>query len=219
MLRRLKSGVESQKGAVMIIEATFVFPIMFFIVFFMIMAGNIYFQQARVERIVTEAALEAASKCENPMLDYVKDKAIATDPDNEGIKPYRYIFSGYSSGVCSEVEESMEKKITDFGALGFAGMEAQLDSGATMIKPHIYMITGNVEAVCKFRVDFPIKMIFFPEKIGFDYRVCINQPISDPAELVRNVSTVADALERNEQAMNFKAKLDSGAEKVAKYAN
>ena len=35
VLRRLKSGVESQKGAVMIIEATFVFPIMFFIVFFM----------------------------------------------------------------------------------------------------------------------------------------------------------------------------------------
>ena len=55
-----------EKGAVTIIEATFVFPITFFIVFFMIMAGEGYYQHARVENLVTYTAITGASRCEHP---------------------------------------------------------------------------------------------------------------------------------------------------------
>ena len=56
-----------EKGAVTLIEAAFAFPIMFFIVFFMLMAGSAYFQQARIERIISEATIEACARSENPM--------------------------------------------------------------------------------------------------------------------------------------------------------
>ena len=49
------------RGAMSIVEATFVFPIMFFVVFFMIMAGEAFYQHARVEYFVTVAAIDGAA--------------------------------------------------------------------------------------------------------------------------------------------------------------
>ena len=68
MVEKEKNG---EYGAVLIVEAVFVFPIMFIIVFVMLMAGSAFFQHARVERLVVEAALDGASRCENPMLEKV----------------------------------------------------------------------------------------------------------------------------------------------------
>ena len=51
---------DHEKGAVTLIEAVIVFPIMFIIVFIMMMAGNAYYQQARVERAVVETTLNAS---------------------------------------------------------------------------------------------------------------------------------------------------------------
>lgn len=212
-----KSVVRDQKGAVMVVEATFVFPIMFFIVFFMIMAGNIYFQQARVERIVSEAAIEATSRCENPMLAMMKDGSMSSNPLNDGIKPYRYLFSGYVKNECKSVRDAAYEKIDNFGALGFAGMEANIDSFT--MTPHIYLVVSYVDVYCKYNVAFPIKMIFSDRKIDFDFYIKYRQPISDPAELIRNVSAVEDFAESNEQVQSFLNKLEPVVGKVKKFVN
>ena len=165
---------ESQSGAMTIIEATFVFPIMFFIVFFMIMAGDIYFQQARVERIVTETAISAASRCENPMQALVGD-SVPDDPDNDGIKPYRYLFGGYVKDICRNIEKESTEKIENFGALGFAGTEVR--DLHLSVDPHIYMIISYVDVNCSYRVGFPIRMIFSNKNYDLYLKVDIKQPI------------------------------------------
>ena len=199
-----------------IIEATFVFPIMFFIVFFMIMAGNIYFQQARVERIVTETAINAASRCENPMQALVGD-SVPDDPNNDGIKPYRYLFGGYVKDICRNIQKESTAKIENFGAMGFAGMEVK--NLHLSVDPHIYMIISYVDVKCSYSVGFPIRMIFFDDTFDYDFTVHIRQPISDPAELLRNVSTVEDLIERSKVAQSFFEKLAPVLDKVKKYVN
>ena len=51
--REKMSLLRDETGAVAIVEATFVFPIMFFVLFFIMMMGNIYYQQARIDDIVS----------------------------------------------------------------------------------------------------------------------------------------------------------------------
>ena len=63
---------EKQKGAVAVIEAAFVFPVMFIIVLVMILAGEVFYQRSRVEQAAHIAVIDAAAACSNPMLNYVQ---------------------------------------------------------------------------------------------------------------------------------------------------
>lgn len=208
---------KDERGAVTIVEATFVFPIMFFIVFFMLMLGSVLFQQARVERLAESAALEAAARCENPILEQLDNGKLPTSSNDNHIKPYRYIFSSYAKGICTDVESELRKKINSFGSMGFSGMSAHVDN--VSIDPHLYLLVSNIDLVCNFHVNFPIRMIFSNDNIVFRYRVVIRQPISDPTELVRNISTVQDLGERSEAVTNFMSKFQEVLGKVAKYIN
>lgn len=60
--REKMSILRDETGAVAIVEATFVFPIMFFVLFFIMMMGNIYYQQARIDDIVSRYAIIGADK-------------------------------------------------------------------------------------------------------------------------------------------------------------
>ncbi len=209
----------SEHGAVTIVEATFVFPIMFFIIFFMLMLGSVYFQQARVENIVIRTALETAARCENPMQDVIGGAdAVPTSVTSDGIKPYRYILTGRSQAICDEMAAKMKEEINSFGSLGFSGMEVHL-LGNPSIELSSYFIVSFIQCEADFYVEFPIRMIFSDQSYNFDFHVGIKQPISDAAEFVRNVSTVQDLLDRSSYWEKFMEKFTDAATKVAKYIN
>lgn len=148
-----------EQGAVTIIEATFVFPIVFFVVFFMIMAGEAYYQSARVEHAVTSATISGAARCENPMLgEVISIGSVPNNPTGVDVLPYRYIFTGESKQIAGEVEDELEKKIESFRPLLFRGMSPQNIS--VEADPHINILVSSLEVKCTFDVPFPIRMIF-----------------------------------------------------------
>lgn len=212
---------QNQKGAVVIMEATFVFPIMFIIVFMMLMAGEAYYQYARAERACIEVAIQGAARCENPMLEVVQETgSVPTSPSAAKVRPYRYILTSEASSIGAELETYLEETIEGFDEIAFRGMSpTNVDAE---IVPHMNVLVSSFPVQCSFDVYLPIRMLFSNEATKFHYEISVTEPIGDPAEFVRNVSTVQDYLERTEfgkQIKNFTDKISDALDKLGQIVN
>lgn len=209
---------KSEKGAVSIVEATFVFPMAFFIIFFMIMAGEVYYQHAKVEYAVTAAAINGAARCENPMLEKVfKDKAVPTSPKAVEVMPYRYIFTGEAKSIAKKLQSQLQAEVSAFEPLFFEFMAPK----HVTVKTDLTMnpIVSSLLVTCSYDISFPIRLIFTNDNIGLHYDVCITASIGDPSELLRNISLVTDSLEMSETASGFGSKVKSGLEAIGGWVN
>lgn len=199
-----------------IVEATFVFPIMFFVVFFMIMAGEAFYQHARVEYFVTVAAIDGAARCENPMLGKVlADGAVPTDPGAADVMPYRYILTGEAKKIAAEVEGDLQEKVEGIRPLLFKKMRPT--NVNVTVKPKMNPLISTLPVSCDFEVPMPIKMLFSDRRITFSYSVNVSASVGDPAEFIRNVSTVTDFLERNDRFTEFCGKVKEAMGKIGAY--
>lgn len=215
MRDREKSG---EYGAVLIVEAVFVFPVMFIIVFVMLMAGSAYFQHARVERLVIEAAIDGASRCENPMLEKVSSTgSVPRGTADAKVMPYRYLFTGNAKKIGSDVAGELQKDVESLSSFGFQGLEPR--NVSVKATPKMFILVSSFQVECEFDVVLPVRMIFAEENFKFHYAVSMTEPVGDPAEFVRNVSTVQDLLERSETVMNAAGKFKDAAQKLARYIN
>ena len=184
-----------EKGVVSLVEATFVFPIMFIIVFIMMMAGNAYYQKARVERAVVECTLDSAARCANPMLGYVMEHdAVPTGTNDVEIYPYRYIIPNEMKNINGQIESELKESIDKMNSIAFKGMEPKNISVDMKLK--WYVIASYIETTCNLKIELPIRMLFAHNNVAFQYEVYIKEPIGDAPNLVRNTSMVQDYLER-----------------------
>ncbi len=207
---------KGEKGAMTIVEATFVFPIMLFIVFFMVMAGEAYYQHAKVENYVATAAIDGAARCENPMLgEVISSKTVPTDPEKTEVMPYRYILTGEAHKIAKEVESELQEKIESMKPLLFKGMRPiNVD---VSVSPHMNPLVSSFPIVCEFEVPLPIRMIFSNERLSFSYNVSVSASVGDPAEFIRTVSTISDFLERNSSFSDFCGKVKETMGKIGAY--
>lgn len=207
-----------ERGAVTIIEAAFVFPIVFFVVFFLIMAGETYYQSARVEYAVTSAAISGAARCENPMLgEVIRAGSVPKDPAGVDVLPYRYIFTGESRKVAQEIEQDLRQRIASLKPLLFRGMSPQ--NVWVEADPHINILVSSLSVRCSFDVPFPIRMIFSGKTMKTSHTVQMTAPVGDPSEFVRNVAMIKDIMERSETATRVMEKLGEIAGKVGDFIN
>lgn len=77
-LHKLREKWKQSQGA-LIMESTFVYPIMFFIVFFMIFFGNMFCIHAGIDRLVTQEAIESAARYADPKLADFEAKVAGED--------------------------------------------------------------------------------------------------------------------------------------------
>lgn len=213
--------MKGQRGAVTIIEAAFVFPVIFIVVFMLLMACEAYYQYARVERACILAAIDGAARCENPMLEIVQESGrVPTSTSDAHVLPYRYIFTGEARSIAETVEQDLEKTIEGFSVMTFRGLTpSNVEVTAT---PTMNVLVSSFQIECSFDITLPIRMIFSQEDMVFHYSLSISEPVGDPAEFVRNVSMVEDYLERSELGKTIEEytdKIRAGLEKVARYTN
>lgn len=213
-----KRNNNGEYGAVLIIEAVFVFPIMFIIVFIMLLAGGVYFQHARVERLVIEAAIDGASRCENPMLETVsRSGSVPTGTADVKVMPYRYLLTGNARDIGDEVENGLRQSVEGLNSLAFKGLEPQ--NVSVKVTPKMFILVSSFQVECEFDIVLPIRMIFSNEDFKFHYSVSMTEPIGDPAEFVRNVSTIQDILERNETVVGMAEKFKEAMNKIGRFIN
>ncbi len=74
-----------------IIEATVVFPVAFIAIFFMLFAGNAFYQRCQMESIVQIELIEHVAKAANPVLSDVIAGKTPTTSKGLNVQPYRYL--------------------------------------------------------------------------------------------------------------------------------
>lgn len=212
---------QGQRGAVVIMEAIFVFPVVFFAIYFMLMAGEACYQYTRVEKACIQAAIAGAARCENPMLEAVqKQGEVPTGTSGVKIRPYRYIFTSEAANIANEVSGELYAAIEKFRPLAFRGMNPT--NVQVSIRPKMNVLVSSFPVECSFDITLPIRMVFSGETLRYHYSVSVTEPIGDPAEFVRNVSTVQDYLERVEwgdKISDFVEKLKGALDKLARFMN
>lgn len=213
----MENKANREKGAVTIVEAAFVFPIVFFIVFFMIMAGEAYYQQACVEYYLTTAGVDGAARCENPMLATVISSGVPTDPTATDVMPYRYILTGEARSIASRIRDDLEEKIDAMQPLLFHNMKPE--NVDVTVDTRMNPFVSSLHLNCKFDVPFPIKMIFTGETVKFSYNINLTTSIGDPSEFVRNIAFIADLMEQSQVVTDFCEKLQEGLSKIGQYIN
>ena len=215
----LKQINNSQRGAMTIVEAAFVFPIMFIIVFMMIMVGEAYYQYARVEFAVNHAAVSGAARCENPMLGYIQKNGntVPSSPSAADVVPYRYILTGNAQSIGEDVESELTEKIDSMKPLAFKAMSPR--NVKVTVTPKLNILVSSLRVECEFDIELPIRIPFSDQEVKFHYVVTTVEPVGDPAEFVRNVSAVQDLLERNKGAQDIFGKIKSAMDELGRFVN
>ncbi len=207
MIGKLRNSIKSEKGSVQIVEATFVFPIMFIILFFLIYMGNAYYVRAQVEAIVAEEAIKGANYCTDPILQTIKDEGVIPKLSDLDLDPYRY-FSGMN-GIEETISREVEEKIEGSSVSLFRNMEPVVKTRrADISKYNNYVVYSTFSVEVKCEVEFPIKFLgrSTPNLLVITSRAEI--AVNDTAEFIRNTDMVIDYFEDSKLGQSIKGVFD-----------
>lgn len=186
----MKKRIQSENGVV-IVEATIVFPVMFLVIFLMLVAGNAYLQKCKVEAFANRLALSGAAYCADPLLKSAEKESFP-DSSELHIKPYRYFFGGMKD-IKAEIESDAYKGMDKVHTGLFSGMKPQ--------HPVIEVEFNNQYIYSTFQVEFdyditmPFRLLFAKDYIKMHFSTQADVPVSDSMEFIRNVDMVDDYLE------------------------
>lgn len=184
--------LRKETGAVQIVEAAFVFPIMFIVLFFLIYMGNVFFIKARVDAIVVEKAISGANYCADPLLETIKQTGNVPALSTAKFQPYRYLFGGMGeieAKIAQEVVDEMATKSFAF----FKGMEPKLlTPKADIAKHHNYVVYSTFSVEIKYTITFPIRFFGSSEPIILTISSMADTPVVDAPEFIRNTDMVID---------------------------
>lgn len=215
MRKRVKELLKSESGAMAIVEATFVFPIMFFVIFFLIFMGNMYVSKAYTDNLINETAIEIAANCADPNLRAISADGKVTDSlkkmENE---PYRYIFNkdvvNAGNGAVNESIEEGKKKIlkseSEFNSF-FRGMEPRLNAKDLSIHFKNNLVSYSLEITAVYKISMPWKFIFQNDINVYTFTAHAEVPVSDAPEFIRNVDLAVDYAQQSELVQNAAEKI------------
>jgi len=206
-LKRKRLSIRSERGAVQVIEAALIFPVVFLVIFFLIFTANYIMQGVMVYNYAQQAAVAAARELAMPGYGELYGSGwITTQTDFQSPvlnidqlmkhhEPYRYWnLAGGGEKMLSESRKS--KMQSELAALlrrvSFMGSP----SVTCTITPSNNVLHQSVNV----HVTNQITKWSFLRFIGFsgqaDINVNVTAVASDPAEFIRNVDMVDDYLEQ-----------------------
>lgn len=200
-IKNIINKIKDENGLV-IVEATIVFPVMFFVLFFIIFIGNMYYEQARVDNIVLKYAVKGAEYCADPyQYDIESRNDIPTDVNGVDIEPYRYILGSISEGSISSIEEKISnevrKEINEPKLIFFSNSKANIISSDNENIGHFesYVVYSTFIVQVNYEIKFPIN--FLGEESPTIARLSSRAQVAvgDAPEFINNVDMVVDLLD------------------------
>ncbi len=203
MTSKMKKILMDESGVMVIVEATFVFPIMFFVIFFLFFMGNMYFTKAYTDNLINQTAIKAAAMCADPNLDKISEKNSVNDIDFIN-QPYRYIFTGGSVNNAKERAKSIildeENGLNTF----FKGMEPQLNSSDLKIEFKNNVVNYSLSVTAKYKISLPWKFLFNDEINVYTFTSRAEVPVTDAPEFIRNIDMAMDYLDQSKTVAKAK---------------
>lgn len=192
MKKRLSKFWKEEKGA-LIVEATYVFPIVILVICFMIYVGNAYLQKCKVESIVTQEVLKGAAYCGDPITMGLEKGEGLSSYGSLNVYPYRFWFEGMGD-VVSSVENEIKTKIGGMGGGLFKNMEVEsVDVDVNFNNSFLY---STLSADVSYEVTIPIRLLGQEEPTLMQFDARVDVPVSDSVELIRNIDMIEDYLQR-----------------------
>lgn len=209
---KIREKMKADRG-MLIVEASFVYPVMFFTIIFLIYMGNIFFLKAKIDNVVNLEAIKCAAEYADPMLTaiYGNDNHIpASGNIDKDIKPYRYLFP------TSPDEESRKNVMANMEGSGFfLGMEPEIINVES--KANNYFLYQTYEVTATYKITFPIKFIFSNERISLILSSHAEVPATDTTELIRNTDMVIDYAMRIEKANSISSAMKEKMNELEKF--
>lgn len=219
-LHKLRERWKQTRGAV-IMEATIVYPVMFFVIFFMLFMGNMFCIRAGIDSLVTQEALTSAAYYADPKLEsYSEKEKIPTTLSEAGHVTknlYRYLDIFDIGGSQSAQSTNLKENIGSYTGY-FTGMNPDRIEIVSH-KVNNYIIYQTYEVEVKYYLNFPWKFIFHDEKYDIAMTARAEVPVTDSAEFIRNVDLAVDILERTEKGETASENINKTFEKVTAFLN
>ncbi|MGN0480841.1 MAG: TadE/TadG family type IV pilus assembly protein [Lachnospiraceae bacterium] len=189
MFKNLHKRMKNENGVVVIVEAAFVFPIMFVILFVLIYMGNIYYIRSSIDAIAQQYAIKGASYCVDPNLASIQAGKV---PNVENIKtePYRYFIGGMSDEERT-IENEVIEAVKNSGVSIFKSMNPQI-TNTNIAKFNNFIVYSTFSVQIDYTFRFPIKLPGADDWEILKYRSRAEVPVDDSAEFIRNVDMVID---------------------------
>lgn len=206
MIGKIKEKLKSENGAVQIVEATFVFPIMFIILFFLIYMGNAFFVKAQIQSIVAKNAVIGASYCADPMLQTIKKEGGIPTVEDVNLDPYRY-FSDMG-GVEDEISGKVKKEIENSSISFFKNMDPVVKTSENenkIAKYHNYILYSSFSVGVECKVKFPIKFLGQDSPYILNIKSFSEVAVDDTGEFIRNTDMVIDYFEDSKLGKGIKS--------------
>jgi len=192
MVGDMKAKLKKDTGAVMIVEAAFVFPVMFIVLFFLIYLGNAYYIKSQIESIVVENAINGANYCADPMLATIKEKGSVPSVNNTSVEPYRYLFGGMDE-VETKISKQVIEDVKNSTISIFKNMTPKLKTNRTEIaKFHNYILYSTFTVDVKYEIAFPISFFGNTDIGTLKIKSHAEIPVNDATEFIRNTDMVLD---------------------------
>lgn len=184
----------NERGAV-IVEATFVFPLMIVILFFLIYMGNAYYAKAQVEAVVTRNAIIGANYCADPLLETLLQENQLPSYDKLDLDPYRHIFGG-ASAVEKKIDKQIRSEIGNKNTNSFFNnMRPKIRKLSVEYKNRV--IYANFVVQLDYEIRFPISFLGSSETTVLKISSCAIAPVNDTAEFIRTTDMVIDYFGEN----------------------
>lgn len=195
IIKRNIQLLKDEKGVVTIFEAAIVFPVMFFVLFFIIYIGNAYYQIAQVDDCVMRAAIEGSEWIVNPQQYDMKEKG--TIPVSiKDVQPYRYILGEIPGASIDKIEKKIAKDLEeDISHCNtfFIRMEPKITSKQEdMAEFHNYIVYSTFTTEVTYEVKFPIRYWGNKEPTIMKLSSCAEVSVDDAPEFIRNVDMAVD---------------------------
>lgn len=218
MIGIIKSKLYKEDGAVQIIEATFVFPVMFIILFFLIYMGNAHYIKAQVEATVVENAIRGANYCSDPILETLKETGSIPSVDEISVKPYRYILGGMS-----DVEDYIEDKVVEDMNSSSLSLFGNMNPKLKTSKPNIakfnnYLLYSTFSVGVKYELEFPIKFLGASTPNLLTINSYSEIAVNDATEFIRNTDMVIDYFVDTKVGKSIKGTFEKINEFLQKFA-
>lgn len=216
-LKKVWKIKRNEKGA-MVVDSAIVYPIVFFVLLFLLYMGNLYYLKAKISSVVSQEAIKYASYFADPMLediegeDGIPDGTSATDSTTDNL--YRYINILDDGQASDDAIEALEGEIKDTGY--FSGM-TPWDVEIVQHGVNNYVIYQTYTVEVSYKLKFPIKFIFSNDQIILNMSTREEVPVVDTPEFIRNVDMAIDILEQQEGYEKVKGKYSELYGKVSEF--
>lgn len=189
MIGSIQKQLKKEHGAVTIVEAAIIFPIMFIVLIFLIYMGNAFYIKTQIDGIVVEKALQGAAYCADPMLAVIEETGSVPALKDLDVQPYRYLFGGMDE-IEASIEREVKKEISEAYVSFFKNMKPELESCTVKFNNYILYSTFSVDVKC--RIGFPVKMLGTEEAFAAKLNIRSEAAVNDTTEFIRNVDMAID---------------------------